>query len=88
MDVRPPTEFAAGHVDGAVNIPLAELAARIRELPADADVVAYCRGPYCVMASTAVSQMRRSGVHALRLEAGYPEWRSSGRPVTSGVPLV
>ena len=82
VDVRPASEFAAGHVDGAVNIPVAELATRINELPPDANIVAYCRGPYCVMASTAVSRLRESGISAVRLEGGYPEWRDAGRPVT------
>lgn len=84
VDVRPPSEFAAGHVDGAVNIPVADLATRISELPADANIVAYCRGPYCVMASTAVSRLRESGFVASRLEGGYPEWRDAGRPVAAG----
>lgn len=84
VDVRPSSEFDAGHVDGAVNIPVAELAARIGELPADANVVAYCRGPYCVMASTAVARLRESGYDAVRLEGGFPEWRDAGRPVVLG----
>ena len=83
VDVRPPSEFAAGHVDGAVNIPVAELATRISELPADTSIVAYCRGPYCVMASTAVSRLRQSGFEAARLEGGYPEWRDAGRPIAA-----
>lgn len=83
VDVRPASEFAAGHVDGAVNIPVADLATRISELPADANIVAYCRGPYCVMASTAVARLRESGFVAARLEGGYPEWRDAGRPVAA-----
>lgn len=81
VDVRPSSEYAAGHVDGAINIPVADLASRMSELPPDTNVVAYCRGPYCVMASTAVARMRRSGFAAVRLEGGYPEWRDAGRPV-------
>ncbi|MHB1490320.1 thiosulfate sulfurtransferase GlpE [mine drainage metagenome] len=81
VDVRPPSEFAAGHVEGAVNIPVADLAARMVELPADANVVAYCRGPYCVMAATAVTRLRDSGYQAVRLEGGYPQWRDAGRGV-------
>lgn len=81
VDVRPPSEFAAGHVDGAVNIPVADLASRLRDLPPDTEVVAYCRGPYCVMASTAVAQLREAGITAVRLEGGLPEWRAAGRPV-------
>ena len=79
VDVRPPSEYAAGHVDGAVNIPVADLANRINELPPDTNIVAYCRGPYCVMASTAVSQLRQAGYAAHRLEGGYPQWRDAGR---------
>ncbi len=87
VDVRPASEFAAGHVDGAVNIPVAELATRISELPPDANIVAYCRGPYCVMASTAVTRLRETGLDAVRLEGGFPEWRDAGRPVaTAGTP--
>ena len=83
VDVRPPSEFAAGHVEGAVNIPVADLAARMMELPSDANVVAYCRGPYCVMAATAVTRLRESGYHAVRLDGGYPQWRDAGRTVAS-----
>ncbi len=83
VDVRPASEFAAGHVDGAVNIPVADLDTRIRELPVDASIVAYCRGPYCVMASTAVARLRESGLDAVRLEGGFPEWRDAGRPVAA-----
>lgn len=83
VDVRPSSEFAAGHVDGALNIPLADLANRLSELPDDATVVAYCRGPYCVMASTAVTRLREAGREAARLEGGYPQWRDAGRPTGS-----
>ena len=83
VDVRPPSEFAAGHVEGAVNIPVAELATRMTEIPADADVVASCRGPYCVMAAAAVTQLREPGYQAVRLEGGYPQWREAGRTVSS-----
>lgn len=84
VDVRPASEFAAGHVDGALNIPLAELANRLSELPDDATIVAYCRGPYCVMAATAVTRLREAGHQALRLEGGYPQWRDARRPTSSG----
>nr|NLI51465.1 metalloregulator ArsR/SmtB family transcription factor [Propionibacterium sp.] len=84
VDVRPASEFAAGHVDGALNIPLADLASRLSELPRDATVVAYCRGPYCVMAATAVTRLRDAGLHAVRLEGGYPQWRDAGRPTVAG----
>ena len=83
VDVRPATEYATGHVPGAVNIPVAELAARMAELPVDARVIAYCRGPYCVMAATAVGRLREAGYDAARLDAGFPDWASSGRPVAS-----
>lgn len=82
VDVRPASEFATGHVDGALNIPLAELSTRLSALPDDATVVAYCRGPYCVMAATAVTRIRAAGRHALRLEGGYPQWRDAGRPTS------
>lgn len=75
VDVRPASEFAAGHVEGAVNIPVADLAARLADIPPDATVVAYCRGPYCVMAATAVHRLREAGLEAVRLEGGYLDWR-------------
>lgn len=81
VDVRPSPEFAAGHVEGAINIPLAELDARMAELPVDLDVVAYCRGTYCVMAAHAVARLRAQGRNARRLDGGLPEWRNAGRPV-------
>ncbi|HHU68548.1 metalloregulator ArsR/SmtB family transcription factor [Corynebacterium sp.] len=82
VDVRPAAEFAAGHAEGAVNIPLADLDRRLAELPADRTIVAYCRGPYCVFAADAVTRLREAGLRAVRLEEGYPEWRESGRPVS------
>lgn len=81
VDVRPELEFAAGHVEGAINIPVAELAHRLAEIPTNSSVVAYCRGPYCVMAATAVSRLRAAGIEAVRLEGGYPDWKGAGRPV-------
>src|SRR5512145_124992 len=81
LDVRPPEEFAAGHVPGAINIPVHELEKRIKELPRRREVVAYCRGPYCLMSYDAVSVLRKKGLKARRLEAGMPEWRASGMPV-------
>ncbi|HZK05814.1 MAG TPA: metalloregulator ArsR/SmtB family transcription factor [Actinomycetaceae bacterium] len=74
IDVRPTTEYNSGHVPGAVNVPVAELAERMADLPKDSHVVAYCRGPYCVMAATAVRQLREAGFPAARLEIGYPDW--------------
>ena len=81
VDVRPPEEFAAGHVPGAINIPIHELEKRIKELPKRREVVAYCRGPYCLMSYDAVSVLRKKGIKARRLEAGMPEWRAAGMPV-------
>ncbi|MDX2156111.1 MAG: metalloregulator ArsR/SmtB family transcription factor [Hyphomicrobiaceae bacterium] len=81
LDVRPPDEFAAGHLPHAVNIPLRELARRLRELPKGQEVVAYCRGPYCVLAFEAVALLRERGFKVRRLEDGYPEWHAAGLPV-------
>jgi rhodanese-related sulfurtransferase/DNA-binding transcriptional ArsR family regulator len=81
LDVRPPEEFAAGHVPGAVNIPIRELEKRLKQLPKGKEVVAYCRGPYCLMSYDAVSLLRKKGYTARRLEAGLPEWRLAGLPV-------
>lgn len=86
VDVRPTSEFATGHIEGAVNIPVADLAAQLAEIPSDAQVVAYCRGPYCVMASTAVARLREAGIAAVRMEGGFPQWRSEGRPTATGAP--
>ncbi len=84
LDVRPPEEFAAGHVPGALNIPLKDLKRRLGELPQDREVIAYCRGPYCVLAFEAVASLRGKGFKARRLEEGYPEWKASGLPVERG----
>ena len=81
LDVRPAEEFAAGHLPGAVNIPIHELQKRLKELPKGKQVVAYCRGPYCLMSYDAVSLLRKKGIKARRLEAGLPEWRAAGLPV-------
>lgn len=81
LDVRPEDEFAAGHLPHSVNIPLRELAKRMRQIPKDRDVVAYCRGPYCVLAFEAVALLRKQGFTARRLEEGYPEWKAAGLPV-------
>jgi rhodanese-related sulfurtransferase/DNA-binding HxlR family transcriptional regulator len=75
VDVRPPEEFAAGHIQGARSIPLAELERRLGELPADVEVVAYCRGPFCAYAHEAVRQLRAGGRDARRLRDGWPEWQ-------------
>ena len=81
IDVRPAEEFAAGHLPKAVNIPLKDLPRRLRELPRGREVVAYCRGAYCVLAYEAVALLRKRGFAAARLEEGFPEWRASGLPV-------
>lgn len=82
LDVRPTVEYRAGHITGAVSTPIDELPSRLSDLPADADVVAYCRGPYCVYADDAVRALTRRGRRAARLEDGYPEWARAGLPVT------
>ncbi len=84
LDVRPADEYAAGHVPGAVSIPLEELERRLASLPRDADIVAYCRGPYCLLAPQAVELLRARGFRARRLEDGFPEWRLAGLPVAVG----
>jgi ArsR family transcriptional regulator len=81
LDVRPDDEFAAGHLPNAINIPLRDLARRLRELPRNRAVVAYCRGAYCVLAFEAVALLRKHGFNARRLEEGFPEWRAAGLPV-------
>lgn len=81
IDVRPGDEFAAGHIPGAVHLPLAELERRLAELPRDQEIVAYCRGPYCVMAFEAVARLRERGFKARRLQDGFPEWKLAGLPV-------
>lgn len=80
LDVRPEDEFAAGGLPSAVNIPLRDLAKRLRELPRDHEIVAYCRGPYCVLSFEAVALLREHGYRARRLEDGFPEWQAAGLP--------
>jgi rhodanese-related sulfurtransferase len=82
LDVRPATEYAAGHLPGAVSIPVGELRRRLAELPADREIVAYCRGPYCAFAHEAVGLLREEGYAARRLEDGLPEWQAAGLAVT------
>lgn len=83
LDVRPPEEYAQGHVAGALNVPLEQLQERLRDLPPDREVVAYCRGPWCVLSFEAVARLRQAGFTARRLEDGLPEWRRAGLPVAS-----
>ena len=82
LDVRPAAEHAAGHLPGAVSIPVEELRRRLAELPHDRDIVAYCRGPYCAFAQEAVELLRQGGFSARRLEDGLPEWRAAGLAVS------
>jgi len=84
LDVRPVEEYQAGHIPGARSIPLDELGRRLKELPQDSEVVAYCRGPYCVLAPVALQILRKKGLRARRLEEGFPEWRLAGLPVAVG----
>jgi rhodanese-related sulfurtransferase/DNA-binding transcriptional ArsR family regulator len=84
LDVRPAAEFFAGHIAGARSVPISELRRQLRSLPKDADVVAYCRGPYCVFADDAVRELNRKGYRARRLIDGFPEWKRAGLPVAIG----
>jgi rhodanese-related sulfurtransferase/DNA-binding transcriptional ArsR family regulator len=83
LDVRPEAEYAAGHIPGAVSVPYDQLAARLAELPDDTDIIAYCRGRYCVFAPDAVRLLRARGFSAWPLEGGLPGWRLAGLPVTA-----
>jgi rhodanese-related sulfurtransferase len=85
LDVRPPDEYASGHIPGAVSVPLDELEDRLTSLPRNIEIVAYCRGPYCLLAPQAVELLRERGFRARRLEDGFPEWRLAGHPVAIGV---
>jgi rhodanese-related sulfurtransferase len=82
--VRPEAEYEAGHIAGARSVPITELRRQLRVLPKDAEVVAYCRGPYCVFADEAVRLLRRRGRTARRLQDGYPEWQRARLPVEAG----
>jgi rhodanese-related sulfurtransferase/predicted transcriptional regulator len=84
VDTRPAREYAAGHIAGAISVPVDELHRRLTELPKSKDYVAYCRGPYCVYADRAVEILRSSGRRARRLVEGLPEWRSAGLPIADG----
>jgi rhodanese-related sulfurtransferase len=82
LDVRPEAEYRAGHLPGARTIPVGELPARLKELPIDQEIVAYCRGPYCVFADEAIALLRDRGYQAARLAEGFPEWQAAGLPVS------
>jgi rhodanese-related sulfurtransferase len=84
LDVRPPEEFVQGHLPGAINVPVSELKKRFAEIPQNREVVAYCRGPWCVLSFEAVALLRARGYKAWRLNGGLPEWRQEGRPVSFG----
>ena len=84
VDTRPSSEYAAGHIAGAISVPVDDLAKRLKELPKGKEYVAYCRGPYCVYADRAVQVLRANGRRARRLVQGFPEWRSAGLPVSEG----
>lgn len=84
LDVRPHEEFAAGHIPGALSVPLGELDVALARLPKRTQIVAYCRGPYCVLAPQAVERLRAKGYKARRLADGMPEWRLAGLPVAVG----
>jgi len=81
LDVRPAEEYAAGHVPGAVNVPLKDLERYLDQLQAGQEIVAYCRGPHCVLAFDAVAKAREKGIKARRMEDGYPEWKLAGLPI-------
>lgn len=81
IDVRPPGEYSAGHIPGAVNVPLESLPRQLKKLPKGQEIVAYCRGPYCMLAFEAIEQLRKKGFRARRLEDGFPEWKADHLPV-------
>jgi rhodanese-related sulfurtransferase/DNA-binding transcriptional ArsR family regulator len=86
LDTRPSNEYAAGHIAGAISVPINELQQRLRQLPKQKEYVAYCRGPYCVYADHAVEILRAKGRNARRLIEGFPEWRAAGYPIETGLP--
>ena len=86
LDARPANEYAAGHIAGAISVPIEGLKRRLRRLPRQKEYVAYCRGPYCVYADRAVELLRNAGRRARRLLDGFPEWKAAGLPVETGLP--
>ena len=84
IDVRPPSEFFAGHIAGAINIPIESLPKQLKMLPQNQEIIAYCRGPYCLFAIEAIQQIRQQGLRARRLEDGFPEWKAERLPVERG----
>lgn len=87
LDVRPDEEYDAGHIEGALNMPLDELKKRLKEFPKTREIIAYCRGSYCVLSFEAVAMLRELGYKVRRLEEGYPEWKAAGLPVEGAAPL-
>lgn len=87
IDVRPAPEYRAGHLPGALSMPLPELRDRLQDLPAGREIIAYCRGPYCFMSAEAVVELRSRGFHSVRLRDGFPEWKAAGHPVEVGIPV-
>jgi len=85
LDVRPEDEFASGHLPNALNIPLSQLERRLAELPPDQEIVAYCRGPWCVLSFEAVALLRQRGYRARRMEDGFPEWKTAGLPTSQEI---
>jgi rhodanese-related sulfurtransferase len=85
LDTRPANEYIAGHIAGAISVPVDEIQRRLRQLPKDKEYVAYCRGPYCVYADHAVELLRSKGRRARRLLEGFPEWKAAGLPVQTGL---
>ncbi len=88
LDTRPASEYAAGHIAGAISVPVDDLQRRLRQLPKDKEYVAYCRGPYCVYADRAVEILRSKGRRASRLLEGFPEWQAAGLPVEAGTASI
>jgi rhodanese-related sulfurtransferase/DNA-binding transcriptional ArsR family regulator len=87
LDVRPEDEFAAGHIPGAMNVPIAKLDGQLRRFRKSQEIVAYCRGPYCVLSFEAVALLRKRGYAVRRLEDGFPEWKADGLPIEADAPL-
>jgi rhodanese-related sulfurtransferase len=85
LDTRPPSEYAAGHIAGALSVPIDDLQRQLRQLSKEKEYVAYCRGPYCVYADRAVEILRLHGRRARRLREGFPEWRAAGLPIETGI---
>lgn len=81
LDVRPQPEYDAGHIPGAMSVPFSDVKSRLREVPQGSEIVAYCRGPYCLYADEAVRQLTDAGRPAARLEEGFPEWKAAGLPI-------